>query len=613
MISTFSIKSDLSNIGLKNENVKNLFIRFLRQAVYTIFLSPFLLFFQMWQFLFLLVSADLTSATDLPPTCSRPVYCDSMLLHHVQLAKIFNDSKTFVDLEMNYDQNKTLADFDQLLKDTNQNPSREQIENFVDQYFTSGGLLEEWVPSDFSTNPKFISNIKDEQLRQFGLDINNIWPIISRKVKDVVFEKPDQFSLIPIKNGFIVPGGRFQEIYYWDSYWIVEGLLVSGMVDTVKGVIENLIDILNRIGHIPNGSRWYYQERSQPPLLSAMMALYYKYTNDTKFIKDNIKSLEREISYFLDNKLVTITKDGVDYNLLHYNARSEGPRPESYREDYELAQTLDPSERTDFYIELKSAAESGWDFSSRWFIGEDGSNKGSLTDIKIRNIVPVDLNAIFTGVLQNTANFYAKLYNTRKAARYAELAEQWRVAIQAVLWNEEEGVWFDYDIKSELHRKYFYPSNFAPLWQGAVRDELILQNGPRVVRYLQDSGALDFPGSVPTSLENTGEQWDFPNVWPPTVSIVVNALEAIKTKESHQIAFELAQSFVRSCQKGFSKYNQMFEKYNAERPGEYGSGGEYTVQIGFGWSNGAVLEFLSKYGNVLTASDTPSTTKKVIP
>ncbi|CAB3253901.1 unnamed protein product [Arctia plantaginis] len=561
---------------------------------------------KMWQFLLLLGSACLASAADLPPTCSRPVYCDSKLLHHVQLAKIFNDSKTFVDLEMNYDQNKTLEDFDRLLNETNQKPSREQIKNFVDKYFTSEGQLEDWVPSDFSTNPKFISNIKDRQLRQFGLDINNIWPIISRKVKDEVFEKPEQFSLIPIKNGFIVPGGRFQEIYYWDTYWIVEGLLVSGMVNTVKGVIENLIDLLNRIGHIPNGSRWYYQERSQPPLLSAMMAIYYKYTNDTEFIKDNIESLEKEISYFLDNKLISVTKDNTDYNLLRYNAPSKGPRPESYREDYEAAEKLDESERTDFFIELKSAAESGWDFSSRWFISEDGSNEGSLTDIKIRNIVPVDLNAIFTGVLQNTANFHGLLGNTRKAARYAELAEQWRTAIQAVLWNEKEGIWFDYDIKSKLHRKYFYPSNFAPLWQGAVRHELVILNGPRVVRYLQDSGALKFPGSIPTSLDNTGEQWDFPNVWPPTVSIVVNALEAINTKKSQQLAVQVAQKFVRSCQKGFSQYKQMFEKYNAERPGEYGGGGEYTVQIGFGWSNGVVLEFLSKYGNVLTANDKPS-------
>lgn len=560
-------------------------------------------FYTMWQLVLVLATARLAIATVLPPSCERPVYCDSKLLHHVQLASLYEDSKTFVDLEMVYNENKTLTDFNKLLIETDENPSKEQLQNFVNEYFSNVGELEEWTPTDFSKNPTFIYEIRDQKLRQFGQDINNIWPIISRKVKDVVFEKSEQFSLIPVPNGFIIPGGRFKEIYYWDTYWIIEGLLISGMYDTAKGVIENLIYLLNLLGHIPNGSRWYYQERSQPPMLTGMVALYFKYTNNIEFLKNNIVSLEKEVDYWLDTKVIAVEKDKQTYNLLRYYAPSSGPRPESYREDYIQAQKLSENERADFYIDIKSAAESGWDFSSRWFIGEDGSNNGSLIDIRTTNIIPVDLNAIFAGVLQNIANFHTILHNAKKAMRYRELAEQWRCAIEAVLWNDESGVWFDYDITDKIHRKYFYTSNVAPLWQEVVSEAFILKNGPKVVKYLQASPALEYPGGVPTSLVPSGEQWDLPNVWPPEVSIVVNALEAIKTEESHELAVEVAQKFIRSCHKGFTEYKQMFEKYDALNPGQYGGGGEYNVQIGFGWSNGAVLEFLVKFGSQLTAED----------
>ncbi|XP_075973557.1 uncharacterized protein LOC142974872 [Anticarsia gemmatalis] len=557
----------------------------------------------------LATTAWLATAIDLPPSCNRSVYCNSKLLHHVQTTRVFADSKTFVDLEMKYDENKTLTDFDSYLNETGPNPTKSQMEHFVNLYFSNVGELEEWTPTDYTTDPEFVNKISDKTLRQFGKDINEIWPIISRKVKDVVFEKPDQFSLVPLRHGFIIPGGRFKEIYYWDTYWIIEGLLISGMQVTAKGMIENLIDLLNIFGHIPNGSRYYYQERSQPPMLAAMMAIYYKYTNDIEFIRDNIASLEKEVDYWLDSRTISVQKGNTNYTLLRYYAPSSGPRPESYNEDYIESQKLDESEREDFYIDMKSAAESGWDFSSRWFITSDGSNAGELINIHTRYIVPVDLNAIFAGVLQNLADFHSILMKPQKAAVYGSKAELWREAIQAVLWNEDEGVWFDYNLMNNQHRRYFYTSNVAPLWMGAVSDELIKLNGPRVVSYLRNSTALEFIGGIPTSLNDTGEQWDFPNVWPPEVSIIVNALAAIKTDDAKDLALEVAQTFVRACHTGFTKYQQMFEKYQAESPGESGRGGEYTVQIGFGWSNGAVLEFLSKYGDVMTAYDSSSGSK----
>nr|ALF03966.1 soluble trehalase [Cnaphalocrocis medinalis] len=554
----------------------------------------------------LLVAAAAAAAVgeDLPPTCDRPVYCDSDLLHYVQTARLFPDSKTFVDMHMRDDPEDILEAFDNLLNSTQRNPTKEQIKEFVDEHFFMESELESWMPPDFEENPPFLLGIRDEKLRQYGKDIHAIWPSLGRKVRSTVLDNPSRFSLIPIDNGFIIPGGRFREIYYWDTYWIIEGLLLGGMTETARGMIENLIELLKKLGHVPNGSRWYYQERSQPPLLSAMMFKYIRKTGDLPFLRENINHLEKELNYWLDTQIISLNIGGNTYSLLRYYAPSKGPRPESYIEDYNTADNMKSEDRKqEYYTNIKSAAESGWDFSSRWFINDEGGNSGNLSTIDINNIIPVDLNSIYANALQNMAYFEGLLKNPRRAMHWAYLAKQWRYNIEKVFWDEQDGIWYDYDMKNEKHRKYFYPSNVAPLWMGAIDKRVILKHSARILEYLKNSHGLDFPGGVPTSLIRSGEQWDFPNAWPPLVSIVVNALEALGTREGKKVAFDVAETWVRACRKGFLENKQMFEKYDAEVPGNYGAGGEYTVQSGFGWTNGVVLDFLAKYGRTLKAED----------
>nr|XP_049699955.1 uncharacterized protein LOC110379190 [Helicoverpa armigera] len=563
--------------------------------------------YKMRELLILLAAAAGLASADLPLTCTKPVYCNSNLLHQIQMARLYNDSKTFVDLQMNFDENKTLTDFETFFNLHNKNPTKEQLMEFVNEYFSNDNELEPWQPKDFSDNPAFLAKIKDDALREFGKGINNIWPLLARKVKAEVFQKPDQFSLVPLTHGFIIPGGRFKEIYYWDTFWIIEGLLISGMQETAKGMIENLIELLNLFGHIPNGSRWYYQQRSQPPMLNAMVATYYMYTKDLEFLRNNIAYLEKELDFWMDNRVVSVNRGGKNYTLLRYYAPSKGPRPESYYEDYSNTEGFSEEDSTNFYIDIKSAAESGWDFSTRWFLMPDGSNNGTLTDLHTRYIIPVDLNAIFAGAAQYVSNFHALLKNPQKAARYGQLAQTWRDNIQAVLWNDQDAMWYDFNIRDNLHRRYYYSSNAAPLWQNAVNPDFLKLNADRILKAITESGGVDFPGGVPTSLIRSGEQWDFPNVWPPEVSIEVAAIENIGTPEAITLAQEVAQTFVRSCHWGFQKYKQMFEKYDAETPGRFGGGGEYNVQFGFGWSNGVVLEFLNKYGSQLTADDSNNT------
>lgn len=541
----------------------------------------------------------------LPPSCSSDVYCKGPLLHAVQTARIFRDSKTFVDLKMIKSQSETLEDFDELLNNTDNNPTKSQLEQFVSEHFEEGNELMKWTPTDFQTDPPLLNKIKDKNFQKFAKDLVGIWPTLARKVGPEVDEFPDRHSLISIPNGFIIPGGRFKEVYYWDSYWIIEGLILSGMTETAKGMIENFLYLVKTFKHIPNGSRVYYSERSQPPLLTAMVSKYMEATNDTDWLRSNLPTIEEELYFWSDNRMVDVVVNGKNYVLLRYSAESEGPRPESYAEDYAFASEIrDSGKQQEFYSDMKSAAESGWDFSSRWFINENGSNVGNLTDVKTRRLITVDLNAIYAAALEKVGDFNSMLGQNRAAKKWWMLAEYMRNAIDTVLWNEEDGVWYDFDIKLNQHRRNFHPSNVAPLWMDCIDTDKLQHHGPKVVEYLKRSGGLSYPGGIPSSVSRTGEQWDLPNAWPPLQSMVVQALKNINTKESNELALEMAQKWVRANYKGFKKSEEMFEKYDAERPGEYGGGGEYVVQSGFGWTNGVVLEMLDQYGDIMSSEET---------
>ena len=126
-------------------------------------------------------------------------------------------------------------------------------------------------------------------------------------------------------------GGRFKEFYYWDSYWIVQGLLLCDMTKTARGILENFLSMITKYGHIPNGGRVYYINRSQPPLLTPMVNNYVTKTKDIAFLKKNIHLLEKEFEFWMKKRTITFRKDGKEYTLARYYAPSLGPRPESYK------------------------------------------------------------------------------------------------------------------------------------------------------------------------------------------------------------------------------------------------------------------------------------------
>ncbi|KMQ92015.1 trehalase-like isoform x2 protein, partial [Lasius niger] len=311
------------------------------------------------------------------------------------------------------------------------------------------------------------------------------------------------------------------------------------------------------------------------------VAKYYDYTKDREFLKQNIAILETEFEYWQNEKTVNVMKNGKTYRMARYVTNSNGPRPESYKEDYRLAQQLPEQERGQLYNDLKAAAESGWDFSYRWCIRTDRNGNLSLINASTSDIIPVDLNAIlqrnarllarFHGILGNPELRYVLFYryfhplpsfpfSFQKVWRYAKIAVDNQAAIDNVLWNEDEGIWLDYDTGNKRSRNSFYPSNLSPLYTMSYNRNKSTDYALKAISYLKRNQVDLYFGGTPASVNYTGEQWDFPNAWPPLQSFLVQGLYRTGVKEAMNLAETLASRWLRSNYIGYDEYGKMFEK-----------------------------------------------------
>jgi alpha,alpha-trehalase len=186
-------------------------------------------------------------------------------------------------------------------------------------------------------------------------------------------------------------------------------------------MLENFISIVQRFGFIPNGGRIYYSMRSQPPLLTPMVKAYVDHTKDFEFAVKYVDILALEFDFWIKHHTMTVK----NHTMAFYGDQSSGPRPESYREDIETAQVFTTDEEKEaHYSELKAAAESGMDFSSRWFITANNDNNGTLEDLKTRYIIPVELNAILHWNARIIAEFYGLAGNESKSEEFLIYAKQ---------------------------------------------------------------------------------------------------------------------------------------------------------------------------------------------
>ncbi|XP_048777077.2 trehalase-like isoform X2 [Ostrea edulis] len=552
--------------------------------------------------LHLVLCFNTIQADYLIPACNSPIFCHGELLDTIQRLRLFPDSKTFVDMSLRESPDAVLSAFNAIPKPMGEAQARK----FVADYFSGPGEeFQSWEPEDLPRLPSFVNRIMDPALRDYAWDLCRIWRDLGRKIKSDVNHHQERYSLVYLPHPFIVPGGRFRETYYWDTYWVIKGLLLCEMTDTVKGMLENFVLMIQKFGLIPNGGRIYYTRRSQPPFFIPMMYDYYKATGNLTFIQNNLQAMETEYKFWMANRSVAINHNDIIHVLNRYASPVNSPRPESYAEDLDtVSGANDTISKRQLHKDIVSAAESGWDFSSRWFSREPGANL-TLDTIRTTNILPVDLNSILCMSEHILSEFFNLTGNEEKSKEYASKRLKREQAMDALLWNSNRGIWQDLNIAKKSHRDYFYASNLFPLFASCVSGDTP-QKEDSVLRYLQTSGVLHYDGGFPTSLDTTGQQWDFPNGWPPLQHVAIWGMHQSQNKEMKKEAFYLAKKWINNNWIAWNRSRNMYEKYSTIKPGKGGGGGEYKVQEGFGWSNGVILDILNEYGDKLFIDQTLS-------
>ncbi|CAJ0957592.1 unnamed protein product, partial [Mesorhabditis belari] len=525
------------------------------------------------------------------------IYCKGKLLEAVMAKSLYSDSKTFVDRPIK--QNKTgpsvYTDFLARFPEDIHEIDPIQLRTFVDENFDKEGQeLNECFLDDWSPEPQGLIGIADTTLRKFAFELNKIWKELCRVVDEKVKDEPERYSLLYVPNRFIAPGGRFREFYYWDAYWIIRGLLASNMYETSKAMILNFKHIVDEIGFVPNGGRVYYLQRSQPPLFAAMVYEHYAATLDLALVKEVLPSIEKELAFWKNNRSAEVNIEGKSYDMLQYRTPSNVPRPESFREDVAIAsQFHELSRKRQFWQDIASAAESGWDFSSRWF-----ADSQNLSSIETTNIIPVDLNAFYCYNLNILGYLHGELGNITSELHWMQEYIEFRDKFRRVFYVPGSKGWYDYNLRTREHNLHFYPSMAVPLFTGCY-DRLATRDANQLYDQMSDMGAFNFVGGIPTSLERTSnQQWDFPNGWSPLNHMVIEGLRKSGNPRMQRKAFDLAEKWVLSNYRVFVADRAMWEKYNvASGAPRGGGGGEYEVQAGFGWTNGVILDLLSTYGD----------------
>lgn len=534
--------------------------------------------------------------------CDHPIYCKGKILEKIQMERVFVDSKTFVDMPLKFNSSYILDKFASLPT----NPSLDTLKMFLNEHFSEAGSdVKKVDPVDWNDVPSVFESSKtpqilDSTLREWGIKIHQKWKELVRTFERNENCGPECYSHIQVPHPFVVAGGRFREYYYWDSYWILEGLLVSEMYETAKGMIENFLHMVDTYGFMPNGGRIYYLNRSQPPMLTLMVYEYFEKTHDIEFLRRAVPTLEKEYMYFMTKKSVTISKGDKHFLMNRYNVNVTRPRPEAYKEDIATAQkALDEKFTTSkeaTYSHLASGAESGWDYSSRWFHNHD-----ELHTIVTRDIVPVDLNSIMYKIENSLSYFHSVLGDNTKQSKYLLASLQRKKAIESILWDSDKNMWWDYDYKRKTWNKTFYPSNFLPIWSKASH----LSDNHTTMLIMQNLDYFTDVGGVMTSTIHNHEQWDSHNAWPPLQAFIIESFAKVNHPSIINMARDITNRWVTS---NYCAWNAtfvdfggvMFEKYNAKIIGMPGDGGEYQVQEGFGWTNGVILKLLKSYGNSLS-------------
>lgn len=483
-------------------------------------------------------------------------YTYQPLLEAVQLQNIFDDGKTFPDclpkrnlaeIALDYEKQKDVANFN----------------------------LKKFVLQNFTLPAAFVSDYKSDPEKSTTQHIHALWNVLTRQ------PDPAAGSIIPLPHPYIVPGGRFREIYYWDSFFTMLGLKVSGRTDLIQHMVNNFAYLINTIGYIPNGNRSYYLGRSQPPFFSLIVKLLGELKKNT--LSKYIAQLEKEHSFWMRGATeitentpalhrVVRLPDGSILN--RYWDEHDTPRPESYKEDVELARHAVQKPEV-LYRHLRAAAESGWDFSSRWFKDEN-----SFATIHTTEIIPVDLNCLLYHLEKTLAEAHQESGNQTQVAHYIQLANKRKSAIRKFCWSAAHEFFVDYDFVSQQQKQALTLAAVFPLYFELATPEQAMSVETTLRKQFLKSGGLT------TTIFNSGQQWDAPNGWAPLQWL---SYKGLLNYGFDELASEVKTRWLQTNDKVYTETGKMMEKYNVYSNQAEGGGGEYPNQDGFGWTNGVYL------------------------
>lgn len=509
------------------------------------------------------LSSCLLGVAAAAPDLATPADLYGELFERIQLSAVYPDSKTFVDAVPNRPPEQVMAEYQR----TRARPGFD-LREFVAERFA--------VPSRSSMErqPEPGTNVREY--------IDRLWSVAERE-RDVA--RPYS-SLLPLPQRYVVPGGRFVEVYYWDSYFTMLGLEESGRHDLTLAMLANFAWLIDRYGHIPNGNRSYYLSRSQPPFFAAMVELvaardgpsvYRKYLPQLRaeyaFWMEGSSSLARSSAH----RRVVRLADGSILN--RYWDDRDTPREEAYKEDVAAARASE-RQAAQVYRSLRAAAESGWDFSSRWLA--DGKTLATICTVEI---VPPDLNSLLYQLELTIAKGCEVIADPLCVEDARSKARQRKAAVVRLLWNTRVGAFTDYNWRTGTRAAQVTAATLYPLFV-RLADRVQARAVADTVRT-----TLLEPHGLATTTARTGQQWDAPNGWAPLQWI---AIQGLKSYGHERLAADITRRWVARNLQVYRDTGRLVEKYDVSgAAGGGGGGGEYPLQFGFGWTNGVLRKLLA--------------------
>ncbi|HWY22860.1 MAG TPA: trehalase family glycosidase [Candidatus Acidoferrum sp.] len=450
-------------------------------------------------------------------------------------------------------------------------------------------------------------------------------PVEIHHLGEIDTSKIQPHGLLYLQNKYVVPGGRFNEMYGWDSYFIVRGLLRAGRVELARGMVDNFFFEVEHYGAMLNANRTYYLTRSQPPFLSSMFVDVY----------DALQKSGHADPAWLAKAYVDLEKDyemwnrdphrAGDTGLSRYYDFGEGPPAEAVQDEtgfYRKVATyffVHPAQADDYIVESEPGAKQStagaaytqqvcgvaktmsgtecekpreFKLSSDYYRG-DRSMRESGFDVSFRfgpfgaathHFAPVCLNSLLYKTAKDLEQISSWLGRKADAEKWSKRAEERKTLITRYLWDDKSGFFSDFNLQTGQKSSYRYAATLYPLWAGLATPE----QAKAVVRNLP---ALEQPGGLAMSAEDTGAQWDLPYGWG---NIEMLAVDGLRRYGFNADADRISYEFLSMVAENFRHDGNIREKYNVvTRSSEAHVELGYQMNVvGFGWTNAAFLELL---------------------